>query len=339
MSASRPSSALPAEIRSRARALSRRDNWQNFLYLGADWAVVVAVVLAAERADWPMVTAAGLVVIGSRQRALANMLHEASHRKLFRTRWLNDYVGELLCADPLFAGLSSYRADHVRHHRELWTQRDPDAVRYRRLGLAVLDYGQRTWRFGVRHILFPFTPAQVPRDIAIGVLNGTRLRRETLRLAAFWFVAGGVVALTGTWKLVVLYWIAPFLSTYQVIRYWAEMAEHAGLSLDNRWLSTRSWTAGWITRSLLAPHADDLYHLAHHLYPSVPHYRLRALHEQLLAVPQYAAGHHCDGFFRARSPDRPSVVEDIRSGGFARGRRLLAADFVIQSLTLKGATT
>jgi hypothetical protein len=28
-------------------------------------------------------------------------------------------------------------------------------------------------------------------------------------------------------------------------------------------------------------------------------------------VPEYAAAHHCDGFFFARRPDAPSVLQDI----------------------------
>ena len=31
------------------------------------------------------------------------------------------------------------------------------------------------------------------------------------------------------------------------------------------------------------------YHIEHHLYPSVPVFRLKRLHEQLLTIPDFAA--------------------------------------------------
>src|SRR5437763_12406945 len=38
--------------------------------------------------------------------------------------------------------------------------------------------------------------------------------------------------------------------------------------------------ANWLGRALLFPHHVN-YHLEHHLYPAVPHYRLPALHRLL----------------------------------------------------------
>jgi fatty acid desaturase len=50
----------------------------------------------------------------------------------------------------------------------------------------------------------------------------------------------------------------------------------------------------------------------HHLFPAIPHYRLREAHKILMQeVPEYAAGHHCDGFFFPRRPEAPSVLQDI----------------------------
>ena len=37
---------------------------------------------------------------------------------------------------------------------------------------------------------------------------------------------------------------------------------------------------GWLTRLCFFPHHVD-YHIEHHLYPAVPHYRLPALHRRL----------------------------------------------------------
>ncbi len=44
-----------------------------------------------------------MVVLGGRQLALAVMMHEAAHGTLFKTRFLNDVVGDLVCARPVGA--------------------------------------------------------------------------------------------------------------------------------------------------------------------------------------------------------------------------------------------
>ena len=90
------------------------------------------------------------------------------------------------------------------------------------------------------------------------------------------------------------------------------MAEHAGLFDYNAWMATRSWSSVFWMEWLLAPNHNDLYHLAHHLFPLIPHYHLAKANRILMAVPPYAASHRCDGFFLPRRPDAPSVLQDIR---------------------------
>jgi fatty acid desaturase len=54
------------------------------------------------------------------------------------------------------------------------------------------------------------------------------------------------------------------------------------------------------------------YHLPHHLFASVPHYRLRRLHEALLEYAEYRAqAVVVEGYFlpRERPPTKPTVVD------------------------------
>ncbi|MGL5001350.1 MAG: fatty acid desaturase, partial [Casimicrobium sp.] len=66
---------------------------------------------------------------------------------------------------------------------------------------------------------------------------------------------------------------------------------HLALSGRKSCELTRHVNANWLERTLVAPLSIN-YHLAHHLYPNVPHYRLKALHSVLLDIPDYAAA--CD---------------------------------------------
>jgi hypothetical protein len=67
----------------------------------------------------------------------------------------------------------------------------------------------------------------------------------------------------------------------------------------------------------LLPVGQD-YHLPHHLFASIPHYRLRRLHEAMLAYPDYrAAAVEVDGVVRAAN-ERRSVL-DVLGAEWERG--------------------
>jgi fatty acid desaturase len=72
------------------------------------------------------------------------------------------------------------------------------------------------------------------------------------------------------------------------------------------------YLVGPLVRYALFPLGGD-YHLPHHLFQLVPHYRLTELHQLLLEVREYRE-QACivEGYFRHRRPPRhPTVVELI----------------------------
>jgi fatty acid desaturase len=301
---------VPKEARAELLRLRTRDNWHNVYYLAGDWTTIAVAIALSIVIGHPAVYALSAVVIGSRQRALMNLVHEGSHRKLFRTRALNDWAAKLFAAFPLMTSVSAYVCAHCRHHASLWdADNDPKTIRYAELDL-VAPRDDRT--FWWRHLIRPLALYHAPYNIASSLSWRGEPRSERVQRVAFWVTALAAVSFLGIWQELLLYWMIPYCTTFQVIRYWTEMAEHAGLPSDDPWLATRNWDGSWLARYLLAPHRDDLYHLVHHLFPAIPHYRLGEAHRLLLAVPEYANAHQCDGFFRARSAHAPSVLQDIR---------------------------
>jgi fatty acid desaturase len=302
--------AIPKPIRTELAALRVRDNWRNIWYFATDWVVIAGAIAVSLVLTHPLVYALSVIIIGSRQRALMNLVHEASHRKLFRNRAANDWAGRLLGGFPLLTSVSAYVCAHCRHHAALWDpERDPKTHRYAQLDLISPADDRRFWW---RHIVRPLALYHAPYNIADSLSWRDEDRSERAQRLCFWFAVCALVSVLHLWPLLLLYWIVPFCTTFQVIRYWTEMAEHAGLPSRDPWLATRNWDGSWLARWLLAPHRDDLYHLVHHLLPAIPHYRLAQAHRLLLAVPEYAAAHHCDGFFWPRRVGVPSVLQDIR---------------------------
>jgi fatty acid desaturase len=256
----------------------------------------------------PAVYVLAVLVIGSRQRALRSLMHEASHYKLFRNRTANIWVGRLLVAFPLLCGLSGNLCAHCEHHRYLWDQNlDPKRRQYQALGLL---RPRDPKQFRRRHILRPLMLAHVPYNIISALSWRDEKKDETV--ARFSFLLGMTVTVVAFgWTVpVALLWLIPYCTTYQVIRYWSDIADHAGLESDDPWQATRSWDASWLIRALIAPHKANL-HLAHHIFATVPHYRTVKMDKILHEVPAYDAGHHCAGFFYPSRPDRPPVLQGV----------------------------
>jgi fatty acid desaturase len=90
-----------------------------------------------------------------------------------------------------------------------------------------------------------------------------------------------VLTLTGGWLLYLLLWIIPSLTALSMILRLRAAAEHVGCDRDGGVGGTRTVLANPLERALFSPCRIN-YHLAHHLYPSVPFYNLPQLHRRLV---------------------------------------------------------
>lgn len=296
--------------------MSRRDNWLNWLFLAGDWSVIGAAVAVHLLRPGLVTYLLVLVVIGSRMRALANLLHEAAHFKLFRNRRLNNLAGRVLCAAPIFVGYDRYVADHRLHHQNLWKNaQDPDLALYEMTGTVGPSNGRMSFaRFVFFHVVL----------VVIPVLPLWRLLRESLRdrarlaTACLLLAVGAVLTATGPSVLtdiVVFCWIIPWFTSYQSITYWAELGEHGGLKAYGGDWGSRNWRGNIVTRWAIGSHSDDIYHLLHHWFPSIPHYRLRSLDRVCRSRWfEYGSQARCDGFFIGNRWGK-SVLRDIWLGG------------------------
>ena len=106
------------------------EDWRSWVSVALDWGLVFAAMFGVAVFPHVLTIVLALFVIGGRQLGLAVLMHEASHRTLFRSRRLNDWVGNWVCAYPIWADLVPYRPYHLQHHAKNWTPEDPD------LGLA-----------------------------------------------------------------------------------------------------------------------------------------------------------------------------------------------------------
>ena len=255
---------------------------------------LLALVIALAIINWSWwVALIAIVFIAPLQHGLAVLAHESAHYRLYENRWLNDTIGRLV---GMMGGVSmcSYRVIHRLHHNYLYQPQDPDIALhggYPR-GKAYLIKkllkdisGQTAWKnyayfFGNPAINMDTQVASRPLDDTSPKLRLAALRDRWLVVAFHVLVPIVMFALDWGWYYVVL-WVIPLLTLLQAILRLRAICEHGAVTdFSSPLTAARTNLANGWQRFFIFPHHVN-YHLAHHLYPAVPHYNLPKLHAAL----------------------------------------------------------
>ncbi len=293
----------------------RSDNFTNFIYLFLDYLLIaLSIALSIYYGNF-FVYSLAILIISSRMRALENLLHEASHRKLFKNRRLNDIAGMILCAFPVFNSFYAYRISHGQHHQHLGDiQLDPDHIRYEALKIESALSNPKAFMKKIARIIFLIDmPKFILGTIQPFMFNHETPKHEVIARAIFYFVLFSLLTYFTIWKYFILYWIVPYFSVFQMIRFLSEITEHGKLYQNTHsvYKMSRNNICHPIVAFFLYPHVDNL-HLLHHLLPNVPHYVAYRLHNDLMSDPLYAKkGKHCYGYFLKRHAERPTTISDL----------------------------
>jgi fatty acid desaturase len=206
--------------------------------------------------------------------------HEMSHRTAFRSRRLNDWIGEAIG----FVMILPARWDkkfHFAHHRNTQDPaRDPELLAYGIPSLAA-------WRISLLGLPFGWGQAQAMVSVARGIFPAyvwwlSDVERPQMVREARWHLAGyALILLVSLWFrswIALEYWLGPLLvmkCAYQL----QNIGEHTGLGHDPDTLRC--------TRTLVGPAPmrwlvwNMSYHAAHHTFPGVPFHQLPALDREI----------------------------------------------------------
>jgi len=253
------------------------------LVLG-NWLMIIALLALAAAYPNPLVILLAMILLAGRQLGLSVLMHEAGHRTLFATPWLNDVVGQWLCAAPVLSDMPSYARGHLEHHRKAGSREDPDLPNY-----AAYPVSRDSFRRKVIRDLSGQTGYKLLRALARGV-SGSMSREQrpgslpvVQQLIAQLALFGALWAAGIGWTYAL--WAGSFLTFYMLIIRVRQVAEHAAVpdlyDPDPR-NNTRTVDAPWWQRMVFAPNGVN-YHLEHHFMASVPCYRLADLRAHLRA--------------------------------------------------------
>lgn len=114
------------------------------------------------------------------------------------------------------------------------------------------------------------------------------------------------------WRYFALLWILPLFTTFPLFMIMRQWVQH-GNADRGRYTNSRVFLVNPFIRYAVFPFGMD-YHLPHHIYASVPHYKLHGLHELLLQDPDYREkGVVVEGYFNSPHGDveerNPTVIE------------------------------
>jgi fatty acid desaturase len=112
------------------------------------------------------------------------------------------------------------------------------------------------------------------------------------------------------WLYYFMLWLVPLVTTFSFFMIMRQIVQHGNAGSD-RLTNTRIFRVNRLIQLAVFPLGMD-WHLPHHLFPMVPHYRLKELHELLLETESYRKqAVVVEGYFlhREQPPAKPTVLD------------------------------
>ena len=270
------------------KVIRKKRDWINVVSISLNWLQIIAAMALFFYFPNVLTFLLSVVVIGSRQFALAVLAHDGAHNLLFFNEKINDFASQWFCAFPLFSDNRPYRPYHLAHHRFTESENDPD------LSLSAP---------------FPITKASFRRKVIRDLTGQTGFRRYSIALKSIFsseadnfagrikkisdkiggffisnLVIFSLIAIFSHWSIYFLLWWIPAFTYYSLIVRIRNIAEHSVTPGDTNLNNTRTTKASLLTRYLLVPHHVN-FHLEHHLFTNCPWYNLPKVHEMLKGEP------------------------------------------------------
>ncbi len=270
------------------KIIRKKRDWINVVSISMNWLQILAAMALFFYFPNVLTFLLSVIVIGSRQFALAVLAHDGAHNLLFSNEKINDFVSQWFCAFPLFSDNRPYRPYHLAHHRFTESENDPD------LSLSAP---------------FPITKASFRRKVIRDLTGQTGFKRYSIALKSIFsseadnfagrikkisdkisgffisnLVIFSLIAIFSHWSIYFLLWWIPAFTYYSLIVRIRNIAEHSVTPGDTNLNNTRTTKASLITRYLLVPHHVN-FHLEHHLFTNCPWYNLPKVHEMLKGEP------------------------------------------------------
>jgi fatty acid desaturase len=267
--------AIP-EIRTELRRIANGRNavTVTFAHLQC-FGLLVLVARVADRTGWWWLWVPMFFLQGRAHALLGILSHEGTHRLLFTSQKVNDFVGGWLIAPFAFSSQEGYRRSHMAHHRDPLGPNEPDKSLYSNYPMT-----RARLRARLRRDATGESGLKILRGIARGAKN------PVARPAFFRMIGAQIILMVGLglavgWWAWPLMWFLPYMTVWRVLNRLRAIAEHAGManSKDER-ITTHHVHQSWLPRFWIAPYNTG-WHVAHHVDAGIPWRNLPRFHREL----------------------------------------------------------
>jgi len=320
---------LPPDALAKINDISLPDNlYGTYQYLRVYAAIALLFALNAYFDNWGF-TLVAIVLMAGRQHSLYILNHDASHYGLFKTRSANKWAATIFSNFVMFHHPSAWsfvqwQRVHYFHHRELFTQGDPNYVD-RKVN------GDTEHRMTISRIIWNCLKSAFLSPIKFFILNeeyvtqkgigahkekinhihalfygfpeDAAMNAEKYARIMFFIVALTLIAHYQLWPSFILLWIVPMYTIFPMILTFMDLTEH-------RWaepstspnLNSRAISYGFFSKLLISFLPRGL-HREHHLYPRVASFNLPKLSKLLCA----------DGYLEPPMNGIAALISEIRN--------------------------
>jgi len=270
------------------KEIREKKDWINVVSISLNWLQIIAAMALFFYFPNVLTFLLSVIVIGSRQFALAVLAHEGAHNLLFSNEKINDFASQWFCAFPLFSDNRPYRPYHLAHHRFTESENDPDISLSAPFPITKASFRRKVIRDLTGQTGFKRYSIALKSIFSSEADNfAGRIKKISDKISGFFIsnlVIFSLIAIFSHWSIYFLLWWIPAFTYYSLIVRIRNIAEHSVTPGDTNLNNTRTTKASLLTRYLLVPHHVN-FHLEHHLFTNCPWYNLPKVHEMLKGEP------------------------------------------------------
>ena len=247
------------------KALHKQKPWLDWSMFALITVLFFSLMFALNKLPAGLLWVSFLIAQGFVMQGFGLFAHDAfSHRRVGGKAL--SYIGDLLSTIPYFRLPTLFYCLHLRHHKYLNEDKDPEVQVIEAIGRQTKAKKIIFFTFiGAFLTIFKGERLEIPSKYS------AKIRREKkLRVAFCIFIVLSTFLFPGL--LFYGYWL-PILITLPTIRAFRILLEHAEINPDNPIQAITNYRSGIIFRILHLFNSGDC-HLLHHIYPNVPFYNV-----------------------------------------------------------------
>jgi fatty acid desaturase len=287
--------------------LIKLDNWHGIIALAYDYLIIfLAIKIYFINIYFYPVS---LLLIGSRQGALSNLLHESAHCRLTRNKMLNYVLGTYLSGYLIFQEYYAFVDSHIKAHHHYLGNKEKDPDYYFHLDSGLYKATARS-EFIKKYILKPLFLGNIYDYTKHIFLHRAptfgKYQKNTIKMGAYLLTIILLICYLGWFKYFILFWLVPFFTVFPIIGWFIDLVEHYPLVGENNidLYMTRNRFGNFIEDFIFNLHNEN-YHLVHHLRPAIPFWNLKKAHHIMLKDPEYKnANQECGGIFYSPNQEK-----------------------------------